>query len=159
MYRFRRDVTRPGGLPSLLDVTGVNVLAQAAGIASWWIRKGIADRVEVLHRQRLVLALSRFDVQVLDDPRGPNTYEVRTVDHQHMLMGLGHAAQLRDALIVADEQLLSRSTSAAVEIRRGRSTVALVTRADLGRVFVKPSPGLRARKRVGDADAGPAAPP
>ncbi|WP_371096037.1 hypothetical protein [Streptomyces sanglieri] len=159
VYRFRRDVTRPGGPSSLLDVPGVNLLAQAAGIASWWIRKGIADRVEVLHRQRLVLAISRFDVQVLDDPGGPNTYQVRTVDHQHALMGLDHSAQLRDALIVADEQLLSRSTSAAVEIRRGRTTVALVTRADRGRVFVKPSPGRRVRKRVGDADAGPAAPP
>ncbi|MFJ8113504.1 hypothetical protein [Streptomyces sp. NPDC096132] len=74
-------------------------------------------------------------------------------------MRLDHAAQLRDALIVADEQLLSRSTSAAVEILRGRSTVALVTRADLGRMFAKPSPALGVRKHVGDAHAGPAAPP
>ncbi|WP_159043120.1 MULTISPECIES: hypothetical protein [unclassified Streptomyces] len=121
-------------------MTGVNLLGQAAGIASWWIRKGIAEHVEVLHGQRLVLAISRFDVRVLDDPGGSNTYQVRTVDDQHALMGLGHAAQLRDALILADEQLLSRSTSAAVEIRRGRTVVALVTRADLGRVFVTPSP-------------------
>ncbi|MER6377839.1 hypothetical protein ACFY1B_42675 [Streptomyces mirabilis] len=159
MYRFRRDVTRPEGPLSALDVTGANVLAQAAGIASWWIRKGIADRVQVLHGQRLVLTISRLDVQVLDDPRGPNTYQVRTVDHQYALVGLDHAAQLRDALIVADEQLLSRSTSAAVEIRRGRSTVALLTRADLGRVFVKPCPRLCVRKRVGDTDAGSATPP
>lgn len=159
MYQFRRDVTRPGRPPSLLNVTGVNVLAQAASIASFWIRKSIADRVEVLHGQRLVLAISRADVHVLDDPREPNTYQVRTVDHHHALMRLDHAAQLRDALIVADEQLLSRSMSAAAEIRRGRSTVALVTWADLGRVTVKPSPGLRVRQHVGDADAGPAAPP
>jgi hypothetical protein len=159
MYRFRRDDTWPGGPSSLLDVTGVKVLAQAAGIASWWIRKGSADRVEVLDGQRLVLAISRFDVQAFDDPPGPNTYQVRTMDHQHASMCLGHAAQLRDALIVADEQLLSRSTSAAVEIHRGPSLVALVTRADLGRVTVKPSPRPRVRKRVADADAGPAPPP
>ncbi|MFG2331724.1 hypothetical protein ACGFMM_19080 [Streptomyces sp. NPDC048604] len=137
----------------------MNLLAQAAGIASWWIRKGIADHVEVLHGQRLVLAISRFDVQVLDDPQGPNTYQVRTVDHQDTLLCLDHAAQLRDALIVADERLLSRSRSDAVEIRRGRSTVALVTQTDQGRIFVKPSTKPRAHECTGDAAAGPAAPP
>ena len=158
MYRFRRDVTRQGGPSSLLDVTGVNVLAQAAGLASFWIRKGIADRVEILHGQRLVLAVSRFDVQALDDPCGHDTYQVRTVDRRRALIRLGRAAQLRDALVVAGEQLSSRRTS-AVEIRRGRSTVALLTRADLGRVTVRPSPGLLARERAGGTDAGPAAPP
>src|SRR5262245_24812229 len=98
MYRFRCDVTRPGA-PGL-DVTGVNLLAQAAGLAGHWIRKGIAGRVEVLCGPRLVLAVSRFDVSVLDDPRGPDTYQVRTVDHQHAVMCLGHAAHLRDALII-----------------------------------------------------------
>ncbi|MFG2480682.1 hypothetical protein [Streptomyces fagopyri] len=135
MYKFRRDVTRQVGPLNLLDVTGVNGLAQAAGVASFWIRKGIADRVEVLNGQRLVLAISRFDVRVLDEPHGQNTYQVRTLDRQHDLIGVGHAAQLRDALVVADGQLLSRSASAAVEIRRGRSIVGLLTRADLGRVW------------------------
>ena len=80
MYRFRRDFTRQDGPRSLLDVTGVSGLAQAAGIASHWIREGIADRVEVLNRQRVVLAISRYDVRVLDEPRGQNTYQVRTLD-------------------------------------------------------------------------------
>ncbi|GAA5017905.1 hypothetical protein [Streptomyces siamensis] len=141
MYQFRRDVTRHQGPSNLLDVTGVDGLAQAAGIASFWIRKGIADRVEVLNRQRLVLAISRFDVRLLDEPRGRNAYQIRTLDQQHALICLDHAAQLRDALVVADEQLLSRSASAAVEIRTGRSAVALLTRADLGRVW----PGRGAR--------------
>ncbi|WP_432173671.1 hypothetical protein [Streptomyces sp. Tue6028] len=135
MYQFQRDVTRHEGIPNLLEVTGVNGLAQAAGIASFWIRKGIADRVEVLNQQRLVLAISRFDVRMLDEPRGQNTYQIRTLDQQHALISLDHAAQLRDALAVADEQLLSRSTSAAVEIHTGRSVVALLTRADQGRVW------------------------
>jgi hypothetical protein len=113
----------------------VNGLAQAAVIASFWIRKGIADRVEVLNQQRPVLAISRFDVRVLDEPRGRDTYQVRTLDQQHALICLGHAAQLRDALIVADKQLLSRCAAAAVEIRRGRTIVALLTRADRGRVW------------------------
>ncbi|MFE1441720.1 hypothetical protein [Streptomyces sp. NPDC058739] len=119
----------------------MNVLAQAAGIAGWWIRKGIADRVEVLHGQRLVLAVSRIDVQVLDDPREPDAYLVGTPDHEGALTRVEHAAQLRDALIVTEGQLPARGTSAAVEIRRGRSAVALVTRADLGRIFTGPSPG------------------
>ncbi|WP_354638257.1 hypothetical protein [Kitasatospora camelliae] len=54
-------------------MAGVNGLAQAAGIASYWIRQGIADRVEVLDRQRFVLAVSRLDVHVLDDPREQDT--------------------------------------------------------------------------------------
>ncbi|TXS44064.1 hypothetical protein EAO75_30080 [Streptomyces sp. uw30] len=128
-------------------MTGVNGLAQAAGIASFWIRKGIADRVEVLDRQRLVLAISRFDVRVLDEWRRQDTYQVRTLDQRHALICLGGAAQLRDALILADEQLLSRSAPAAVEVRRGRSTVALLTRADLGRVW----PGRGVRMGIGDA--------
>lgn len=53
-------------------------------------------------------------------------------DPPHALVCLGHAAQLRDALTVADEQLLSRSASVVVEIRRGRSVVALLTWAGLG---------------------------
>jgi hypothetical protein len=151
MYQFRRDVTRQRqeGPPSLLDVTGVNGLAQAAGLASLWIRKGIADHVEVLNRQRLVLAISRFDVRVLDEPRGQNTYLVRTLDQRHALISLGHAVQLRDALVVADEQLLSRSVSIVVEIRRGRSIVALLIWADRGRVW----PGRGVRACTGDANA------
>ncbi|MFF0204892.1 hypothetical protein [Streptomyces sp. NPDC005017] len=141
MYRFRRDVTRTEGPSSLLHLTGVNVLAQAAGIASWWIRKGVADRVEVLHGQRLVLTVSQTDVQVLDDPREPDAYLVGAPDHEGALTHVGHAAQLRDALIVAEGQLPARCTSASVEIRRDRSTVALVTRADLGRIFIRPLPG------------------
>ncbi|MFG3586366.1 hypothetical protein [Streptomyces sp. NPDC047990] len=39
-------------------------MAQAAGTASFWIREGITDRVDILDRQRLVLAVSRFDVRV-----------------------------------------------------------------------------------------------
>ncbi len=147
MYQFRRHVTRPEGPPNLLGVTGVNGLAQAAGIASFWIRKGIADRVEVLNRQRLVLAVSRFDVRVLDEPRRQDNYHVRTLDQRHRLICFGRAAQLRDALILADEQLLSRSTPAAVEVRRGHSTVALLTRADLGRVW----PGRGVPMCIGDA--------
>ncbi|WP_314254524.1 hypothetical protein [Streptomyces sp. DSM 40907] len=154
MYQFRRDVARQEGPPNPLDVTGVNGLAQAAGIASSWIRKGIADRVEVLNRQRLVLAISRFDVRVLDEPRWQNTYQVRTLDQQHALICLGHAAHLRDALVVADEQMLSRSASVVVEIRRGRSLVARLTSADLGRVW----PGRGGRTRMGDANAGLTAP-
>ncbi|MBD0675665.1 hypothetical protein [Streptomyces sp. CBMA156] len=149
MYRFRRDVTRQNSPPNLLDVTGAHGLAQAAGIASVWIRKGIADRVEVLNRQRLVLVVSRFDVRVLDDPRGQDTYQVRTLDRQRALICLGHAAHLRDALLIADKYMPSRNASAAVEIRRGSSTVALLTRADLGRLW----PGRGARSRAEDADA------
>lgn len=148
-YQFRRDVTRPAGPPNLLDVTRAKGLAQAAGIASFWIRKGIADRVVVLDQQRLVLAISRFDVLVLDEPRRQDTYEVRTLDQRHALLCLGRAAQLRDALLLADEKILSRSAPAAVEIRRGRSTVGLLTRADLGRVW----PGRRVRKCAEDADS------
>ncbi|MER6678065.1 hypothetical protein [Streptomyces sp. NPDC000983] len=159
MYRFRRDVTRSAETASLLYVTGVNLLGQAAGVASWWIRKGIADHVEVLHEQRLVLAISRLDVQVLDDPCEPDIYEVRTVDHQQALVHLDHAAQLRDALILADQQLSSRSTPTAVEIRRGRTTVAHLTQADRGRLTVKPPPPPRGRRRTEGADAAPAAPP
>ncbi|MFB7336885.1 hypothetical protein ACFC00_35480 [Streptomyces adustus] len=129
-------------------MTGVNGLAQAAGIASFWIRKGTADRVEVLDRQRLVLTIARFDVLVLDEPCEQDTYEVRTLDRRHALICPGGAGHLRDALILADEQLLSRSAAAAVEIRRGRSTVALLTRADMGRVW----PGRDVRMRIGDAD-------
>jgi hypothetical protein len=129
----------------------VNGLAKAAGIASFWIRKGISDRVEVLNRQRLVLAISRFDVHVLDDPREQDIYQIRTLDHQHAWTCIGHAAHLQSALVVADEHLLSQSAPAAVEIRRSRSTVALLTQADLGRVW----PGRGVRKRMGDADAGP----
>lgn len=44
--------------PNLLEVTGVNGLAQAAGIASFWVRKGIADRVEVLNQQGLGAVLA-----------------------------------------------------------------------------------------------------
>ncbi|THA80303.1 hypothetical protein [Streptomyces sp. A0592] len=82
---------------------------------------------------------------MLDEPRGPSTYQVRTLDQQHALIWLGHAAHLRDALVVADEQLLSRSTSVVVEIRRGRSLVGLLTSADLGRVWR----GLGGRTRGG----------
>ncbi|GAA4988993.1 hypothetical protein GCM10025734_15040 [Kitasatospora paranensis] len=135
-------------------MTGAHGLAQAAGIASFWIRKGIADRVEVLNRQRLVLAISRFDVRVLDEPHGRNTYQVRTLDQQHALICLGHAAQLRDALVVADEQLLSRSAAAVVEIRRSSSIIALLTRADLGWMW----PGRGVRTCTGDASAGLTAP-
>ncbi|MFE7616525.1 hypothetical protein [Streptomyces sp. NPDC057496] len=127
----------------------MNLLAQAGGMASHWIRKGIADRVEVLHGPRLVLAISCLDVQLLDDPGEPNIYQVRTVDHQHTMVRLDRAAQLRDAMLVADEQLLYGNTSTVVEIRRGRSVVGLLTRADLGRVFVNPSPGLHVPERVG----------
>ncbi|MFC9825174.1 hypothetical protein ACFWG6_32010 [Streptomyces erythrochromogenes] len=63
-------------------MTGVKGLAQAAGIASSWIRRGIADRIQVLNRQRLVLEISPFDVRVLDEPRGQRTYQVR-LDQQH----------------------------------------------------------------------------
>ncbi|MGW1929759.1 hypothetical protein [Streptomyces sp. NPDC001919] len=154
MYQFRRDVTRQKSPPNLLDVIGAHGLAQAAGIASFWIRRGIADRVEVLNRQRLVLAVSRFDVRVLDEPQGQNTYQVRTLDQQHALIYLGHAAQLRDALVVADEHLLTRSTAAVVEIRRSHSIIALLTRADLGRVW----PGRGFRTCTGDASAGLTAP-
>ncbi|MCY0931283.1 hypothetical protein OTB20_34890 [Streptomyces sp. H27-H1] len=128
-------------------MTGVNRLAQAAGIASFWIRKGIADSVEVLNRQRLVLSISRFDVRVLDEPRRQDTYQVRTLDQRHVLICFGRAAELRDALFLADEQLLSRSAPAAVEVRRDRTTVALLTRADLGRIW----PGRGARMCIGDA--------
>lgn len=148
IYQLRRDVTRPQGSPNLLDVTGVNGLAQAAGIASFWIRKGIADHVEVLNRQRVVLAIARFDVRVLEEPRRQDTYQVRTLDQRQALICLGGAARLRDALILADEQMLSPSAPATVEVRRGRSTVALLTRADMGRVW----PGRMARMCIGDAD-------
>ncbi|MFJ9944183.1 hypothetical protein [Streptomyces erythrochromogenes] len=153
MYQFRRSAARrctAGRPPNTLDVTGANGLAQAAGVACSWIRSGIVDRVEVLNRQRLVLAISRFDVRVLDEPRGQNTYQVRTLDRQHALICLGHAAHLRDALVVADEQLLSRSASVVVEIRRGRSVVALLTSADRGRLW----PGRGGRTCTGDANTG-----
>lgn len=140
--------------PNLLDVTGVNGLAQAAGIASFWIRKGIAERVEVLHRKRLVIAISRFDVRMLDEPRRRNTYQVRTLDRRHALIRLDHAAQLRDALVVVDERLLSRRACVPVEIRTGRSVVALLTREDLGRVW----PGRGVRTCMGEGDARPADP-
>ncbi|MEU6496884.1 hypothetical protein ABZ890_42045 [Streptomyces sp. NPDC046984] len=148
MYEFRRNVTQPTGRPNILDVAGAKGLAQAASIASLSIRKGITDRVEILDRQRLVLAVSRFDVRMLDEPRRHDTYHVRMLDDQHAWTCIGDAAHLRDALAVADEYLPSGSASAAVEIRRGRSSVALLTRADLGRVW----PGKPKR----DVDVGPA---
>lgn len=89
MYQFRRSAARrcPAGRPpNTLDVSGANGLAQAAGVACFWIRSGVVDRVEVLHRQRLVLAISRFDVRVLDEPRGQDTYQVRTLDREHALI-------------------------------------------------------------------------
>ncbi|WKD31049.1 hypothetical protein [Streptomyces xanthophaeus] len=128
-------------------MTGVNGPAQAAGVASFWIRKGIADSVEVLDRQRPVLAISQCDVRVLDEPGRQDTYQVRTLDQRHAVICLGHAGDVRDALILADEQLPTRSASAAVEVRRDRSTVALLTRADLGRVW----PQRRVRMGIGDA--------
>jgi hypothetical protein len=88
MYRFQCDVTRPESPLDLLDVTGVNGLAQAAGIASFWIRRGMAERVEILNGQRLVLTISRFDVRLADDPRGQDTYQVRALDRQHALRRL-----------------------------------------------------------------------
>ncbi|MFE7099824.1 hypothetical protein [Streptomyces erythrochromogenes] len=153
MYRFRRGVARQEGALHPPEVAGANGLAQAAGMACSWIRRGVADRIEVLDRQRLVLAISRFDVRVLDEPRGQNTYQVRTLDRQHALLFLGHAAHLRDALVLADEELLSRSASAVVEIRRGRALVALLTSADVGRVW----PGRGGRTCRADANAGPTA--
>ncbi|WP_406861689.1 hypothetical protein ABZO31_14890 [Streptomyces sp. HUAS MG47] len=140
MYRFRRDATGQEGIPNPLDVTEAHGLAQAAGIASFWIRKGVSDRVDVLNGEQLVLSISRFDVRVLDEPPGQSTYHVRTLDRQGALLHLGHAAHLRDALLVADEQLLSRGEYVVeVEIRRDRNLVALLTRADRGRVW----PGRR----------------
>lgn len=155
IYQFRRDVTRPVGLSNLLDVTGSNGLAHAAGIASFWIRRGIANRVEVLHQQRLVLVISRCDVRELDEPRWQDTYQIRTLDERHALICLGHAAQWRDALILADEQLLSRSAPVVVEVRRGGSTVGVLTRADRGRVW--PQRGVH--KSTPDTGVTPDEPP
>lgn len=136
-------------------MTGSNGLAHAVGIASFWIRRGIADRVEILHLQRLVLTISRFDVRELDEPRRQDTYQVRTLDQQHALICLGHAAQARDALILADEQLLSHSAPVAVEVRRGDCTVGVLTRADRGRVW----PHRGVRRSTADTDVTPDKPP
>ncbi|MFJ3722728.1 hypothetical protein ACIPYQ_09150 [Streptomyces sp. NPDC090045] len=158
MYRLRRDVTRSVGPPTLLDVTGADVLTQAGGIASFWIRKNVADRVEVLRGNRLVLSISRADVQVRDDPHSHDTYQVRTVDRQDAPTSLGCAADLVDALLVAEKALASTSTRGAVEIRRGHSLVALLTRADLGHISMHPSsrPHVHTQARNAVAGAGPA---
>src|SRR5262245_50925203 len=130
VYRFRGDVTREGPPDPAdpLEVTEAIGLAQAAGVASFWIRKGIAGRVEVLDRRRLGLPVSRFDVRTLDEPRGETTYRVRTLDREHAVSRLDHAAQLRDALLVADEQLPFLNASVVVEISTGRRVVGVLTR-------------------------------
>ncbi|MER7735473.1 hypothetical protein ABTX80_31745 [Streptomyces erythrochromogenes] len=150
MYRFRHDIPPQEGPAAPPDASGANGLAQAAGAASSWIRRGLADRVEVLHRQRPVLAISRSDVRLLDEPRGPDTYQVRTLDRRRAVIHLGHAAHLRDALAVADEQLLSPSASAVVEIRRGHRLVGRLTSADRGRIW----PGRAARHGHGTPAPG-----
>ncbi|MEU6298565.1 hypothetical protein [Streptomyces erythrochromogenes] len=87
---------------------------------------------------------------MLDEPRGPHTYQVRTLDRRRAVIRLGYAAHLRDALAVADEQLLSPSASAVVEIHRGHSLVGLLTSADRGRIW----PGRGARHGHGSPPPG-----
>ncbi|WP_031522792.1 hypothetical protein [Streptomyces sp. NRRL F-5123] len=114
-------------------------------IASRRTRKGVCDRVGVLDGERPVLAISRTDVRPFDDPTGEDHYRVRTLDRWRDEIWRGHASQLRDALLAADRQLLSRGAAVEVEVRRGSSTVALLTRRDLGRLW----PGRGARTASG----------
>ncbi|WTX00147.1 hypothetical protein OG216_45395 [Streptomycetaceae bacterium NBC_01309] len=130
-------------------MTGAHGLTQAAGIAAWWIRKGIADRVEVFRGHRLVLVVTGFDVEVIDAPRRQDTYRIRTVDSGLVVPSGNQASHLADALAAAEEQLMSSDAPTAVEICRGGITVARVTRAELGSITARFLPRRTVRERPG----------
>ncbi|MFI0721841.1 hypothetical protein [Streptomyces sp. NPDC021224] len=150
VYRLRRDVVRPVGPRNPSDVREARGPAQAAGVAAAWLRAGAGDRVDVLDGQRLVLALTPAGVRLLDDPAAPDAYGVTSLVAGHAEARVGHAAQTRDALLLADDRLAPRGSAAVVEIRRGRTVVGRLTRADAGRIWPAARGALPA---PGDADS------
>lgn len=132
-YRLRADAAPQR------TTADVGRLAQGAGLASAWIRKGLADRVGIHDRERLVLTITRVDVRLLDDPGPHDAYEVVSKDLHHTITARAGAPHLRDALVLADDRLAAPAVD-TVDIRRGHTAVARLTRADAGRLWPAPAP-------------------